>query len=248
MADFKTHITASTVAGVGYGVAGFWLWNLPAELAILAGGMCSVAGMLPDVDSDSGQTVREITGFAAAIVPWLLLERLRSWNLSNESLVLASGGLYLLVRFGVSQLLQRITVHRGMWHSIPAALTAGLVASLINEAEPSIVRLFKGGGVALGYLVHLMFDELYSLQWRRGRIRIKKSFGSALKLWGDSAWATTSAYANLALCAALAFYPPSAVSTPPAAAQREPWPWTAADPAAEPAGDTAFDPAAHPYR
>ena len=33
---------------------------------------------------------------------------------------------YLLVRFGVSELFKRITVHRGMYHSIPAMLIAGL--------------------------------------------------------------------------------------------------------------------------
>ena len=71
MAGFQTHISVSTITGVGYGV---WGYNCgaPLETCILAGGLCSVAGMLPDLDSDSGRPVQEISAFAA-VVPMLMV-------------------------------------------------------------------------------------------------------------------------------------------------------------------------------
>src|SRR5262245_32810478 len=51
MAGFKTHVTTSSVLGVGYGVAGFYYLggeHLPS--CVLATGLCGVSGMLPDLD------------------------------------------------------------------------------------------------------------------------------------------------------------------------------------------------------
>ena len=68
MAGFQTHITVSTLAGVGYGVWGYSC-GAPVQTCVLAGGLCSVSGMLPDLDSESGRPVQEISCFAAAVVP-----------------------------------------------------------------------------------------------------------------------------------------------------------------------------------
>ncbi len=78
MADFKTHIAVSTAVGVAYGYVGFVRYDFPLESCILAGGLCSVSGMLPDLDSDSGVPIREATSLAAAVVPMLLVDRLRN--------------------------------------------------------------------------------------------------------------------------------------------------------------------------
>ena len=55
MADFKSHITGSTLVGVGYGYWGVAAQSMSIESGILAGGLCAVSGMLPDLDSDSGR-------------------------------------------------------------------------------------------------------------------------------------------------------------------------------------------------
>ena len=39
-----------------------------------------------------------------------------------------------------------------------------------------------------------MLDEIYAVEWAGGRWRFKSSFGTALKLWGDSAWGNFSTY------------------------------------------------------
>lgn len=204
MAGFKTHITTSTVVGMGYGAAGYLAYDMPLPVATIAAGLCGVSGMLPDVDSDSGVPVRETTAFAAAVIPMLMLDRLQHLGLGHESIVIVGASIYILVRFGVGAVLKRYTVHRGMWHSIPAAAIAGLVAFLICSCPEFEIRMFKVGAVVLGYLIHLLLDELYSIDFRRGRIRFKKSSGTALKFWGGSLWGNVSTYGKLVLLVALA--------------------------------------------
>lgn len=197
MADFKTHITTSSVLGAGYAALGAY-YGVKIEAALVAGGLCGVGGMLPDIDSDSGVPVRETMGFAAAVTPMLLVDRFQHLGLNYEQMVLAGGLSYLLVRFGVARLLMRYTVHRGMFHSIPALLIFTGLAFLICGSTNLHLRYFKAGGVFIGVFSHLFLDEIYAVQWVHGRWRFKSSFGTALKLWGDSPWANFSTYSKLA--------------------------------------------------
>jgi hypothetical protein len=213
MAGFKTHITVSSVFGVGYGGAAYFMYGVPWPTCVLAGGLCSVSGMLPDIDSDSGTPLHESMAFAAAVVPMMLLHRLRAWGLSPESMILAGAAIYLLIRFGVTALLKRYTVHRGMFHSLPAAAVFGEIAYLLATGEDVRLRLYTAGAVVLGYLCHLVLDEIYSFEWRRGRLRMKSSFGTALKLFGHDMWANVSVYGKLLILSALIFCEPQMSQT-----------------------------------
>jgi membrane-bound metal-dependent hydrolase YbcI (DUF457 family) len=208
MADFKTHITTSCVLGGGYAALGAY-YGLPIEAALVAGGLCGVGGMLPDIDSDSGVPVRETMGFAAAVSPMLLVDRFQHLGLNYEQMVLAGGASYLFVRFGIARLLMRYTVHRGMFHSIPALLIFTGLAFLVCGSTNLHLRYFKAVGVFIGVLSHLMLDEIFAVEWIGGRWRFKKSFGTALKLWGDSAWGNFSTYAKLAAVVVLILSEPS---------------------------------------
>jgi hypothetical protein len=99
MAGFKTHLTVSTLAGIAYGGAAYSLYGFPPAACVLAGGLCSVSGMLPDIDSDSGKPVRESLSFAAAVVSTMLVDRFRQLGLSTQSIVLAAATAYVVVRF-----------------------------------------------------------------------------------------------------------------------------------------------------
>ena len=206
MPGFKTHITASTLLGVGYGGAAYVMYGVPWPTCALAGGLCSVSGMLPDIDSDSGTPLRESMAFAAAVVPMMLLHHFQHWGLSHELIILAGAAVYLLIRFGLSALLKRFTVHRGMFHSLPAAAIFGEIAFLLASGDDWRLRAYKAGGVVLGFLSHLILDEIYSIQWSRGRL--KKSFGTAVKFFGHGWLSNLATYAGLALLAALIFYEP----------------------------------------
>lgn len=140
----------------------------------------------------------------AAVVPMLTMERFRQFGWSQEMTVLVAAAIYLAVRFGVAELFKRFTVHRGMWHSVPACLIAGLIAFLLVSGVNLDVRVFKAVAVMVGFMSHLVLDEIWSFSLKGGRFQIKKSFGTAIKFWGKSRWANFATYAKLAVVTFLA--------------------------------------------
>lgn len=224
MAGFKTHIGTSTVLGIAYGTVGYWGYHVPPETCMLAAGLCSLSGMIPDLDSDSGVPVRETVGLVAAVTPMLMINRFEHMHWSHERIVVAAAITYLVVRFGVAWIFKTFTVHRGMWHSIPAMFTASLLAFLLYSTENMALRIFVAGAVTLGFFSHLLLDEIWSVSFGWTGPHLKKSFGTALKFWGPSRWANFSVYAKLAVVATLAvgdpvmmaklgYHPPESLQT-----------------------------------
>ena len=206
MADFKTHITTSTVVGVGFGALGY-SQGMPLESCILAGGLCSVAGILPDLDSDSGIPYRESVAFVSAFVPLLLIQRFQHLGWARETIVLAAALIYIAIRFGVAEVFRRYTVHRGMWHSLPAAASVALLTFLITEDQNLLLRAFWAGAALTGFVTHLVLDEIYSVDFRG--VRLKKSFGTALKVWtSHGIWPNVSTYGKLLILVVLAWGDP----------------------------------------
>ncbi len=199
MAGFKTHITTSTVLGIGYGATAYGMYNVPIPTCVMAGGLCSVAGMFPDLDSGPGRPLRESLAFAAAVVPMLLLHRLQHAGLPPETIVMIGGALYLGIRFGLAWLLRKYTVHRGMFHSLPACAIAAELTFLLcgREGEGLWIRYFNAGAVVLGFMSHLVLDEIWSIEFKTGIPRLKSSFGTAIKLWSGSMWASLATYVYL---------------------------------------------------
>lgn len=183
MADFRTHILTSSAIGVVYGASGYLHWHLEPATCILSGALCGLAGMLPDVDSDSGHAQREVMTFTAALMPMLMLHRFAEFSLTHEQMALAAGCVYVIVRFGCGELLRKYTVHRGMFHSLPAAAIAGVITSMVCSCPEILPRFYKVGAVVLGYLIHLILDELWAIEFYRGRFRLKNSFGTAFKMF-----------------------------------------------------------------
>jgi hypothetical protein len=209
LANFNTHITTSGLLGAAYASAGHLAYGMPLQASLLAGGLVTVAGVLPDVDSDNAVILRESLGFVALLTPMLLLDRFQELGWTNETIVLVTALTYVVIRFGVGEFLRRYTVHRGMWHSIPAALLAGMVIYYICACTDESVRLFKAGGVVTGYVWHLILDEIFAVDNSGRRPRFKRSFGTALKLWSGNTWANISTYAKLAaMLALIVLHPP----------------------------------------
>ncbi len=190
MANFRGHITTSALLGVAYGAAGVWYAQLDWGSVLLAGGLTALGGMLPDLDSDSGVPVREMAGLAGAAAPFVLLRRVRHLGLTAEQEVVMLACVYLLVRYGVAELFKRCTVHRGMFHSLPAMLIAGLLVFLLFQDQGGMLRLYIAGGVMLGFLSHLVLDELCAVDLMGLRPRLNRYAGSALKL-ASASWPAT---------------------------------------------------------
>ncbi len=198
MASYRGHLLFSSVLGAAYGGLAAWYWNLDWGPAVLGAALTTAGGLLPDLDSDSGVPVRELFGAAATVIPLFLFPRLRASQLTEEQALAVMIGVYVLVRFGLSALFKRWTVHRGMFHSIPAMCIAGLTMFLVYHSPDVRIRLYLAGGVMLGFLSHLVLDELYSVDFNGVQIKLNKFAGSALKLGSKSLVATAFTYLLLA--------------------------------------------------
>jgi len=135
----------------------------------------------------------------------LLLPRLQLHGLTTDQILVVLGAAYLVIRFGLSQVFRRLTVHRGMFHSVPAMLIAGLGVFLVYHNSNVYLRVYMAGGTMLGFLSHLALDELFAVDLMGLTPRLNKFAGSALKLWSKSWPATLLTYAILLALAAPAW-------------------------------------------
>ena len=99
---------------------------------------------------------------------------------------------YVLVRHVIFKLFARFSVHRGVFHSLLAAAFFGfLTTSLTSHVFrlSPLVAWMSGLFVSAGYMIHLVLDEIYSVDLTGARV--KRSFGTALKLISADIKATT---------------------------------------------------------
>src|SRR5438552_13728477 len=87
MASYAGHLSLSAVLGAAYGSTGAYYYQMDWGPALLAAGLTTIGGVLPDLDSDSGVPVRELFGLGAVVVPFLMLRRLVNLNFTFEELV-----------------------------------------------------------------------------------------------------------------------------------------------------------------
>ncbi len=181
MADFRTHLGVAAAGGAVLAHGGWQagLWTAGEALPVLA--LVTFGGILPDIDADRSKAIRLIFNLLAvpAVVAGALLLQGR---FATGMLLLMCGGLYLGVRYLAGALFSRFTVHRGLWHSLLAASLSGLVTTALSHrlfAQPETLAWTHGVAVALGFILHLLLDELYSVDLTGARI--KRSFGTALK-------------------------------------------------------------------
>jgi hypothetical protein len=208
MASYRGHLTFASLLGAGYGSLALLEWNYDWGPAAIAVGLTTLGGLLPDLDSDSGVPVRELFGLAAIVTPILLFHRVyERCQKSTEQTIVILAALYLFIRYVLSHIFKNFTVHRGMFHSIPALLIAGLGTFLIypNQGGNVKLRTFLAGGVMLGFLSHLVLDEIYSVDFMGARLRLNKYAGSAVKFVSKSLPATLTTYLVLALLGWLAW-------------------------------------------
>src|SRR5262249_42004258 len=97
MASYRGHLTFAAALGVAYGGFALWAWKMDWGTALLAVGLTTLGGLLPDLDSDSGVPVRELFGLAAAVTPFLLYQHLRDQDLSTEQTLIVLAGIYIFI-------------------------------------------------------------------------------------------------------------------------------------------------------
>lgn len=204
MASYRGHLAFATALGAAYGGAAYYYGGMSWVTAAMGGALTGISGMLPDLDSDSGVPSRTLFAGAGVLVPLLSLRRILAMDLPVLKSVGLIVGLYVLIRYGAAWVFRRLTVHRGMFHSIPGMLIAGFLVFLCYHDPDVVVRYFLAIAVMLCFLSHLVLDELCSVDLHGAHIKLNKFSGSAVKFFSPSWTATAAAWALLLWLAYLA--------------------------------------------
>jgi hypothetical protein len=182
MANFQTHFNvASFVSAVGAGTMFYsGLVDKPDATLLFIGGI--IGGILPDIDSNNStpsKIMRYV--FANLISFFVLFKYIGMYPILNLVLIWVVSFMGVMILF---DLFSKITSHRGMFHSIPAGFIFWFSFSLLFYyifKFNYLMSWYFGMFIFLGFITHLVLDEIYSVDLS-GK-RMKKSFGTALKLW-----------------------------------------------------------------
>jgi membrane-bound metal-dependent hydrolase YbcI (DUF457 family) len=202
MANFPTHIAIGTIVSGGLATVTLATDVVGPENLVavtLAGVLGSV---LPDIDlKDSRPSRAMFSGLAVFFAFAVLFSLERPYSVA-EMMVLWLGTL-VAVRYLGQALFYHFSYHRGIWHSLLAALFAAFFTAVVYRwllGRPDGVAWLAGVFMLVGFLTHLILDELYSVDV--SDTRIKASFGTALKLIDAKHPGQTSA---MAVATVLAF-------------------------------------------
>lgn len=198
MADFKTHITAGVATGAAWsvlthtiGVPFTLFWHLQIWLFALIG------SFLPDMDSDSGLPFKIAFGSVSlatiAIVFTYTLQFTELTFVVRSIQASMAGG---MVWFILGGLFKKLTVHRGMWHSIPAAVITFLLSFYFIRLNSDLtVALILSFATTTGFFSHLVLDTVYgSLTFMGNYFMTPYAVGSPLKFFSPSILISISLY------------------------------------------------------
>lgn len=183
MANFNTHLSVALVASSGAAVAATNLDIMHITDAPWMIAFGAIGGMLPDIDAGNSKPVRLFFSTLGIIVLLTLVNVLQH-NYPPYQLLLMAAASYLSVRYGALALFNKFTVHRGIFHSILTAVFFCLLMICIGcyLLNWDILHCWLSGlFIGFGFIVHLLLDEMYSVDLSNRRL--KKSFGTALKLY-----------------------------------------------------------------
>src|SRR5215475_10149617 len=207
MANFPTHIAIGTVVSGALATV-TTAADLVAPENIVAVTLAGVLGsVLPDIDLKDSRPSHAMFAGLAVFFSFAVLFSLENKYSIAEMLVLWLGTL-VLVRYLGPALFFHFSYHRGIWHSLLAAafcgcLTAIVYSKLLGRDEG--VAWLAAGFLVIGYLTHLVLDEIYSVDIMD--VRIKTSFGTALKLYDHKHLRDSSVMAVATVLAFLAAPP-----------------------------------------
>lgn len=208
MANFNTHIGVAAVASGLISTLCLQVGLVDSKDAMLLVLMGTIGGILPDIDLHYSHPSRIIFSLLGLIVSFLWILSAEN-SLSISELWAIGIVIYLGVRYGLWALFNRYTTHRGAIHSVIAAFLSMQITTVISHhfyGKDDFTAWLIGFMVFVGFIIHLLLDELYSVDFMNRRI--KRSFGTALKIV-DTRYAYSSSLI-IALCIGLWFVSPDA--------------------------------------
>lgn len=159
-----------------------------AEEVVMYFALGTVGGVLPDVDSDHSHSLRVGFFLVALLAAFASVFGLAT-QLSLAELVAVWITVFVGIRYAMLWIFTRLTTHRGLFHSVPAALFCGFTTAAVSHHYFGLLAFtawMAGAYVTLGYVVHLLLDEVYSIDL--GGVKVRRSFGTAFKLFSRRSW------------------------------------------------------------
>lgn len=208
MANFNTHLSVAAVASGMLATLCLQIGFVDAKDAFLLAALGVIGGILPDIDLHYSYPSRILFSILGIVCAFLWIFAAEN-DLPIVYLWAAGLGIYLIVRFPFWSFFQKVTVHRGSIHSLISATLFSFITVAISyqifDKDPFtawIIGLF----MFFGFLLHLVLDEIYSVDFM-GR-RLKRSFGSALKLFDKNE--STSSFVIIILSIVAWYFTPNA--------------------------------------
>ena len=186
MANFNTHLSIAITASMGASLVAVnvhLITTADMPWLIFLG---TLGGLLPDIDASNSRPVKLLFNVLALMGVAGALQVFKN-DYEPYRLLLIVAGTYLFIRYIVFALFNRLTVHRGVFHSVLAAVFFALLMTCISYhfLHWSVLHAWLNGlFIAVGFIVHLLLDELFSVDLSNARM--KNSFGTALKLYSYS--------------------------------------------------------------
>lgn len=203
MANFNTHLSVALGASAGLALVAvnanlMTVTDAPWMIAFGA-----IGGMLPDIDSGHSTPIKLFFTTLGLLTLLAVIDVFENRYPAYILLMMAAAA-YILVRYGALSLFDRFTNHRGIFHSLLTAVFFCLLMVCIGcyILHWDIVHCWLSGlFIGFGFIVHLVLDEVYSVDLSNKRM--KKSFGTALKLYSYKNMTTSALMAVCTLLLAL---------------------------------------------
>lgn len=182
MANFKTHLSVATGASAILSITTHLngliaLFDIPWFIFL-----GSIGGLLPDIDSSNSHPLRLLFTSLSTLTAVLTILAYKDQYMLQHIFIFA-GIAFIIVRYPILALFKKLTVHRGIFHSLFAVTFFTLLTVYINYVffQTSIKFAWISGiFIGFGFIVHLLLDEVYSVDLSNARL--KKSFGTAFKI------------------------------------------------------------------
>ena len=165
MAEQRSHLTVSTICAVAYSGLGAVAWGIGIDLVLLAAILVVISGLLPNVDGGpSSESGKKFIAFLGALAPLIIISAFPQFRSSG----IARLALIVIISFFVAQyistwILGSFFHHRGLLHSIPAAIIVFEIGYLVFFDLPPSRRLYLGGAAFVGFASHLILDGLLNV-------------------------------------------------------------------------------------
>ena len=201
MASWRGHLGFGVVSGLAYAACAGTIFTLSWMYSPLMFFAVVLGAFLPDLDSDTSVPVRVLfrcltitAGVFTAIALYALQTPPPYFLFFGPALAMG------LVHFVIFRIFNKLTAHRGIFHSIPASFIAGLSAlyGLTAISVPAYAGFILAVGVGIGFFSHLFLDKLFGAVTLSGAIfKPSRSSGDPLKFASKHLSISILAYAIL---------------------------------------------------